>query len=418
MKKESKNLLFNYWVLCFVIPFILFSTGVSGQNDEVIYKEKKNGFYQDSILSAIGEFENSSNPAEVKTYLSLDFSDDNYPTEIDEYTQYWHNPPVSQGSTGTCWCYAATSMFESEVYRTTGKEIKLSEMYFVYYEYIERAKAFVQLRGDIYFGEGSEANAVPKLMKLYGAVPLSAYKGKLKGQKFHNHKKMVKELKTYLASVKSSGDWNEEGVVSTFKSILNHYMGEPPVSFKYEGKEYTPMDFVSTFLKFNPNDYFSFMSTKSLVYNQKGELVEPDNWWRNDDYYNVDLSDFIIIFKNAIKNGYSVSFCGDVSEPGYDRYTEVGIIPSFDIPAEYIDADSREYRINNNSTTDDHCMHIVGYLENKDGWWFLIKDSSSSGFDGPTKGYHYLHEDYFKLKILTILVHKYGAMDVLDKIIK
>ncbi len=249
-------------------------------------------------------------------------------------------------------------------------------------------------------------------------MPLSAYSGKLKGQKFHNHQPLMKEVKTYLASVEANGEWNEENVVATVKSILNFYMGEPPASFKFNDKDYTPEEFLATVLKFNPNDYFSFMSTKSLVYNQKGELVEPDNWWHNDDYYNVDLSDFMVIFKNAIKNGYSLSFCGDVSEPGYDRYYEVGIIPDFDIPSDYINEDSREYRVNNNSTTDDHCMHIVGYLDDKSGWWFLIKDSSSSGFDGPTKGYRYIHEDYFKLKILTILVHKYGAMDVLDKIIK
>lgn len=401
-----------------VLPSILFSIGLFGQNDEVIYKDKKNGFYQDSILSSIKEFENSFNADEKNTYLSLDFLNRKFPTEIGKYKQYWHNSPVSQGATGTCWCYASTSMFESEIYRTTGKQIKLSEMYFVYYEYIERAKAFVETRGDVYIGQGSEANAVPKLMKLYGAVPISAYSGKLKGQKFHNHEPIMQELKKYLASVKLGGEWDEKSVVSTTKSILNHYMGKPPESFNFNDKEYTPREFLASVLKFNPNDYFSFMSTKSLTYNQKGELVEPDNWWHNDDYYNVELSDFMTIFKNAIKNGYSLSFCGDVSEPGYDRYAEVGIIPDFDIPAEYINADSREFRVSNNSTTDDHCMHIVGYLEDKSGWWFLIKDSSSSGFDGPTKGNRYIHEDYFKLKILTILVHKYGAMDVLDKIIK
>ena len=418
MKKDYMSLFITSRNLCLGISVILFSIGLFAQNDQAIYKESKDGFYQDSILTSIEAFENNAKPAEKKTYLSLDLSNKKFPTEIDKYTQYWHNSPVSQGATGTCWCYSGTSLFESEVYRTTGKKIKLSEMYFVYYEYIERAKAFVQERGNIFLGQGSEANAVPKLMKLYGAVPQSAYEGKLKGQEFYNHGPLMKELKAYLASVKSSGDWNEKNVVSTFKSILNHYMGEPPVSFSFNDTKYTPVEFLSSILKFNPDDYFSFMSTKSLPYNQKGELVEPDNWWHNDDYYNVELADFMVIFKNAIKNGYSLGFCGDVSEPGYDRYAEVGIIPTFDIPADYIDADSREFRINNNSTTDDHCMHIVGYLVNKDGWWFLIKDSSSSGFDGPTKGYRYIHEDYFKLKILTILVHKYGAMDVLDKIIK
>ncbi len=418
MKKDCTSFFIESRNVYMILLLNLFSIFLLGQNDEVIYKELKSGVYQDSILPSIEAFESRYKPDEKKTYLSLDFSNKKFPTEIEKYTQYWHNPPLSQGATGTCWCYSGISLFESEISRTSGKEIKLSEMYFVYYEYIERAKAFVQSRGNIHFAQGSEANAVPKLMKLYGTVPLTAYYGKLRGQEFHNHKHLSNELKAYLASVKSTNNWNEKSVVSTFKSILNHYMGEPPESFTYNGKEITPAEFLSDVLKFNPDDYFSFMSTKSLPYNQKGELVEPDNWWHNDDYYNVELSDFIIIFKNAIKNGYSLSFCGDVSEPGYDRYAEVGIIPTFDIPSDYINADSRELRINNNSTTDDHCMHIVGYLENKDGWWFLIKDSSSSGFDGPTKGYRYIHEDYFKLKILTILVHKYGAMDVLDKIIK
>lgn len=417
-----KNAFLNFWSIpcsIFIIIFlILFSSGLLGQTEKVIYKESKNGFYQDSIIPSIQEYEKSLNPEKNKSYLSLDFSNKKYPTEFDKYKQYWHNDPLSQGATGTCWCYSATSLTESEVHRTTGKSIKLSEMYFVYYEYIERAKAFVQTRGDTYIGQGSEANAVPKLMKLYGAVPQSAYSGILKGQQFHNHGPLMTEIKTYLAAVKESGEWNEKVVVSTFKSILNHHLGEPPTSFTYNDKKYTPSEFLSTVLKFNPDDYFSFMSTKSLSYNEKGELVEPDNWWDGDDYYNVDLSDFMSIFKSAITNGYTLGFCGDVSEPGYDRYAEVGIIPDFDIPAEYINADSREFRTNNNSTTDDHCMHVVGYLENNDGWWFLIKDSSSSGFDGPTKGYRYIHEDYFKLKILTILVHKYGAMDVLDKIIK
>jgi hypothetical protein len=63
-------------------------------------------------------------------------------------------------------------------------------------------------------------------------------------------------------------------------------------------------------------------------------------------------------------------------------------------------------------------MHVVGYQQVKDEWWFLIKDSSSSGFDGPNKGYRFMHEDYIRLKILTILVYKYGAKEVLDDMIK
>jgi len=155
-----------------------------------------------------------------------------------------------------------------------------------------------------------------------------------------------------------------------------------------------------------------------LNYNQKGEMKHPDNWWHNQDYYNVNLTDFISIMKTSLKEGKTFGFCGDVSEPGYDKYAEVGIIPTFDIPPGYINEDSREFRVNNKSTTDDHCLHVIGYTEKDGATWFLIKDSSSSGFDGPNKGYRFIHEDYARLKVLTVMMHKYAAKDVLDKIIK
>ncbi len=122
----------------------------------------------------------------------------------------WHQPPISQGETGTCWCFAAVSYLESECKRLTGIEVKLSEMYFVYYEYLERAAEFVKTRGQISFEEGSESSSVPLLLKRYGAVPAQAYAGKPGYLKFHYHTQMVEEMKAYLEYVKSSGAWDEE----------------------------------------------------------------------------------------------------------------------------------------------------------------------------------------------------------------
>lgn len=107
-----------------------------------------------------------------------------------------------------------------------------------------------------------------------------------------------------------------------------------------------------------------------------------------------------------------------VSEPGHDKYAEVSIIPTFDIPSEYIDENARQLRLSNKATTDDHCIHLVGYLKKGDDLWFLIKDSGSGAQDGPNKGYRFFHEDYVKLKMMNVLVHKEAASDILDEIIK
>jgi len=403
-----------------ILPFIFsVSFGQDVQKkDKGEFRDVKPGFYQHEILKSHEDFESPKNEPSVRKYFAVDLKDLSFPTDLNKYSQVWHNTPLSQGNTGTCWCFSGISFFESEIFRTTEQKVKLSEMYIVYWEYVERAKAFVRERGNIYFAQGSEANAVIRIMKKYGAVPLKSYPGTKPGQKFHFHSAMFKEMNAFLKSVKETNAWNENQVAETIKSILSSYMGAPPEFVIIDGKTFTPQQYLTEILQLNLIDYFSFMSTLKIPYNQKGELVEADNWWHCDDYYNISLDDFFYIAKNAIENGYSVSICGDVSEPGHDKYKEVSVIPTLDIPSLYIDEFSREYRLENGSTTDDHCIHIVGYYIDEGEHWFLIKDSGSGAFDGPHKGYRFFHPDYVKLKIMNILIHKDAARDVLDDIIK
>jgi len=383
--------------------------------DKAIYKERKPGFYQTTIKKS---FQKAGDENEKQAiYLGVDLTGLEFPTDMDLYDTYWHNEPVSQGLTGTCWSYATVSFFESEVNRLYGNEVKLSEMYIVYWEYVERAKSFVDKRGDVYFAQGSEATAVIRIMKKYGIVPLKDYEGKPGTEDFHNHREMFKEMNAFLEKVKQDNAWNKEVVVSTIKQILDHYMGEPPETIIVNSKTLTPKEYLDHILELDLYDYYSFMSTMSLPYNQRGELVEPDNWWHCDEYYNISLEDYFDLIRSATMDGFSICICGDVSEPGHDSFSEVSIIPTFDIPADFINDDSRQYRLNNGSTTDDHCIHIVGHYMNGDNW-FLIKDSGSGAFDGPNKGYRFMREDYIKLKMMNVMIHKDGARPVLDKIIK
>ena len=388
---------------------------LSAQNKtEGTYKTHVPGFYEQEIKASFSPGEEVA----IREYFAADLEGNTYPTDIEAYSTHWHFPPLSQGAAGTCWCFATISFLESEVYRLSGEEIKLSEMYVVYWEYVERARAFVEERGDIYFAQGSEAASVPRIIKKYGIVPAEDYPGLPKGQAFHNHSKMVEEMSEYLASVKESNAWNTVMVVSTIREILNKYMGTPPSEVVYNNEYYNPLSFTRKVLKLNPDDYFNFMSTMSMTYNQKGELIEPDNWWHCDDYYNVMIDDFVKVIDNAVDSNFTICICGDVSEPGYDRHAEVGIVPSFDIPSDFIDESSREMRLKNGTTTDDHCIHIVGVFEDETGRWYMIKDSGSGGFDGPNKGYRFLHEDYVRLKMMNIMVHKEAGREVLDMIIK
>ncbi|MBU0487940.1 MAG: peptidase C1 [Bacteroidetes bacterium] len=396
-------------------------SGVSSaqnQNDSSKFIEQAPGYFQNVILKGIETFDSPQVQTKRRTYFTMDMSQVVHPANPEECNPIWHNMPESQGYSGTCWCFSATSFFESEIKRLNNKEVALSEMYIVYWEYVERARRFVEERGNSYFDEGSETNGAIRMAKMYGMVPFSAYSGLLKGQTVINHSKMIEELKQFLNKVKETSAWDQEWAISVVQSILNKYMGKPPVEFTFEGTKYTPATFRDNYLQFKPGDYYVFLSFTSDTYYQRTELREADNWWKSDDYYNVPLDDFMKLIDEAIKKGFTISLCGDVSEAGLSRFDEIAVVPSFDIPAENIDASARQLRWENKSTTDDHCIHIVGMKELENGKWYLIKDSSSGAFDGPNKGYLFFHEDYIKLKMVNFMVHKDAARFVLDKCIK
>ncbi len=400
-------------LILFLIPlFSLLTFAQENTHDKGIFIKKEKGFY-DEILEGIKQYDSIPNP--VKRNFKVDVSGMDLPKSIHEFKTYWYNDPISQGRTGTCWSFSTTSFLESEVYRQHKKKVKLSEMYTVYWEYTEKAKRVVEERGNSEFGEGSEANAVTRIWKEYGCVPEDVYTGMLPGQKFHDHKKMFNEMDSYLQNLKVTNEWNEDEVVNTIKSILSHYMGVPPAEFVFDGKKYTPKEYLYNYLQINPDDYVDILSYLQKPYYQQVEFEVPDNWWHSKDYYDVPLDVFMSALKNAIRNGYTMSIGGDVSEPGYIAQSDVAIVPTFDIPSEYIDENARQLRFTNKSTTDDHGIHLVGYMTKDEKDWYLIKDSAAGSRDGNNYGYYFYSEDYVKLKMMDFMVHKNAVKDLLSK---
>ena len=348
------------------------------------------------------------------TVLTMDFSKIKKPPSPQAFEQVFHFPPIRQDTTGTCWCFSGTSFLESELYRIHQKKVKLSEMYTVYWEYVEKARRFIRKKGKSAFGEGSEEDAVINRIKQYGIVRESDYNGLLPGEKKYSHRKMFRELRNYLNFLKKNGYWDENIALANIKMILNKYMGKPPETIVVDGKKMTPKEFAN-YLDLPLDDYVSFMSFKYLPFYTKGEYKVPDNWWHSKNYYNVPLDVWYNAIKNAIKNGYSIAIGGDVSEPGHNGKADVSIVPTFDIPDKYINQDSREFRWYNHTSTDDHGIHLVGYTHYKGHDWFLIKDSSSSANKGKFKGYFFFRDDFVKLKMLTFMVNKDAVKDVLAK---
>jgi len=341
-----------------------------------------------------------------KNVIRFDWTGIEKPASAAAFKAPFHFPPHRQYRTNTCWSFSTTSFFESEIKRLTGREIKLSEMHTVYWEYVEKALGYIAKRGCQPFAPGSESDAVSIVWRKYGVVPDAAYSGLSPGKDKYDEEDMMTEMSRYLEFAKEHNYWDEGIVISQIRAILDRYMGPPPEELEYGGARYTPKEFLDKVVKINVDDYVQVMSTLSIPFYTKGRYDVPDNWRPTEEYWNVPLDEYYECLTRAAARGYTAAIGGDVSEAGYYGLENAAIVPTFDIPREYIDQDSREFRFDNKTTQDDHGVHLLAMTKVGGRDWFLIKDSAAGSYWGKEKGYYFYRDDYIKLKMLSFMVHR------------
>ncbi len=330
-------------------------------------------------------------------------------------TRLWHLPPVPQYLTGTCWSFSTVSFLESEAHRLTGREVKLSEMWVAYWEYVAKARGFVASRGRTAFEQGSQSAAALRVLSDHGIVPLVSYPGVLAADGRHDHDLMQARMKAFLEWCRDQGFWDEEVVIACIRSILDATLGRPPESVGWEGEVVSPLELRDR-LGLVPDDYVDLMSTLQVPFWTRGEYAVPDNWWHDASYVNVPLDAWYDVILRSVDAGLSLVIGGDVSEPGLWGEQDIAVVPTFDIPGDFIDQSSREYRFAAGVTEDDHGIHLVGRTRVDGHDWFLIKDSGRSSRRGRFEGYYFYRDDFVKLKMLTITVHRSVVQDILARV--
>jgi bleomycin hydrolase len=350
-----------------------------------------------------------------ETSLAVDLSGLERPSSPAEFTRFFHFPPVRQGETGTCWAFAATSLLESELRRQGKAGVKLSEMFIVYWEYVEKARRYVREKGDSFLGQGSEPNSALKRVGQYGIVPETDYPGLPGGKTAHDHGPLFHEFRAYLEGLKTRAEWNEDTAVAGVRGILDRHLGRPPDRITVAGRSLTPLEYLEGTLGLVPSDYESVVSFMYAPFYTRTEFKVPDNWWHCREYYNIPLYEFEIALLRSLRRGFTAALSVDFTEPGYSGENDVAVVPTFDIPQNFIDQSSRELRFVSGSTTDDHAVHCVGYKDTGKESWYLIKDSWANAYWGPNKGYFFYRSDYTKLKCLMFVVHKDAVKEILAK---
>ncbi|AWH84207.1 aminopeptidase [Flavobacterium album] len=341
------------------------------------------------------------------------------------------NTPVkNQGSSGTCWSYSANSFLESEMIRMGKQPVEISQVYTARNAYVEKGKNYVRMHGAITLGDGGALHDVINMYRKYGALPQNVYTGLNYGTTVNKFEEMQTMAQGVLeAAVKNPNGELSPNWIKAYTAVLDSYLGDVPQSFDYKGKKYTPQTFAKEVVGINPDDYVELSSFKEHPYYSKFVLMVPDNW-SLDMVYNVKMDDLTAIIDNALKNGYTVGWAGDVSEKGFSWKNGVAYIPSknfADMTAEEkesifkgpqaemeITEDMRQKAFDNYQTTDDHGMHIVGLSKDQNGKeYYIVKNSWGATND--YKGYLYMSKNFVKYKTTAILLNKGGIPKDLAK---
>lgn len=355
------------------------------------------------------------------------------------FTIVKENPITSvkdQNRSGTCWAYSTLSYFESEILKSTGKTYDLCESFVANKDYMDRAVQVVRYHGDMQFAQGGSAYDVYYVLKNYGICPEDAmpFPGSLYGDSLNNFNEFFSLLEPYVEGIatnkasKISGQWKVG-----FQGILDAYLGKCPENFTYEGKNYTPKSFASS-LGLNMDDYVTITSyTHHPFYSQF--VVEVQDNWRNPASYNLPMDEMMQIIDNAVMNGYTVAWGGDVSEPGFtrdglaymidakkmqslqgsDMARWLGLSPAkrrnlidslgCNAPEVQATQEMRQERFDNWELTDDHGMLIYGIAKDQNGKeYYMVKNSW--GETGKYKGTWYMTKTFIAANTMDYMVNK------------
>lgn len=355
------------------------------------------------------------------------------------FTVVKENPITSiknQNRSGTCWDYSTLSFFESEILKATGKTYDLCESFVANKTYMDRAIQVVRFHGDCEFAQGGSAYDVLHCIQNYGICPENAmpFPGSLYGDSLNNFNEFFSILTPYVMAIaKSTSKKLTPAWRNGFQGVLDAYLGKCPENFVYQGKTYTPKTFAAS-LGLNWNDYVTFTSYTHHPFWTQFAVEVQDNW-RFPLSWNVPIEEISKIIDNAIMNGYTVAWGGDVSEDGFTRdglaymydtkklesmegsdmarwlklskAEKKNIVDSLGVNAPEIKPTQkqRQERFDNWELTDDHGMLIYGIAKDQNGKeYYMVKNSW--GETGEYKGIWYMTKTFIVANTMDFMINK------------
>jgi bleomycin hydrolase len=181
------------------------------------------------------------------------------------------------------------------------------------------------------------------------------------------------------------------------------------------------------------DDYVSLTSYTHHPFYSSFVLEVPDNWAMKTSY-NLPLDELMEVMEYAVMHGYTFAWGADVSEKGFSHTDALAIVPEDEatvkekksdkmffekknkeqvpnafmqpVKEKWVTQEERQKAFDEQTTTDDHGMHITGIIKDQTGKkYFIVKNSWGTKYN-ERDGYFYASFPYVRYKTMNIMIHK------------
>lgn len=296
-----------------------------------------------------------------------------------------YTPVKNQGRNPLCWAYSMLATIETE-HIMMGDSVNLSVDYVARNMLMEQTRRHFLANGKFRINMRGTMPLLLRLLNEYGAMPYDSY-----NNRDVNYKSLAKRMST-LSEASANMSLLEERA----ERVLDDHIGALPPHVFMLGAEYTPQEFAHSVCM--RNEYMAMTSFTHHPFDEMFVLEIPDNY-NNDPFYNVPIDVLMNRIEKSIRAGHPVCWEGDITEKGFSFKDGVAMLGK----EQPCTQQQRQTAFENRSTTDDHCMALIGLAHDKQGHRFYIA-KNSWGTDNPYGGLMYLSENYIRMKTVAVVV--------------
>lgn len=296
-----------------------------------------------------------------------------------------YTPVKDQGRSPLCWAYSMLATIETE-HIMMGDSVNLSIDYVTRKLLAEQARCHFLSRG---YDRVTLRGTMPLLLRLlneYGAMPYDSY-----NNPSINYNSIAKRI-----GVLSNTSVDMSQLAARAERLFDERIGALPPHVYMLGAEYTPEEFAHSVCM--RGEYMALTSFTHHPFGTSFVLEVPDNY-SDELFYNVPIDVLMKRIDTSLMHGHPVCWEGDTSEVGYSFKRGVAEL----YPDIKCNQQQRQLAFENRSTTDDHCMAIIGIAHDDKGRKFYIA-KNSQGTDNPYGGMMYMSENYVRMKTIAIVV--------------